>query len=725
VADDSIATIATSPTPLLTAVGPGTVTVTATWQGLTASTEVTVVSAEAITAGTTVWSAPPIGGSVDKIVQGAPGPDGQSQIYVVEGTVLRALSTDGADAWAQEVGTVTQLSGDPLGGAVAFIEGTEGGPAYVLKHFDVDGRVTEQAVPNASRGWKDAFAISPDGVVYLVECASGECSLTSKDIGMGGGITVPLPTGTLTMCTDGTAEAPTGCTSAPASFGVGTPTIMEDGRVAVPVVTGDDQVFIDPENSQQSEIFAPTMSVLFVDPVAGERTVQVVPWESLYMNNLTAVWPNKVIPNGDGGVFVTWTGRYSTDTQRFGAKVAALSADGTPSGGETLGEMWGDLVVGENGVALASTYLGAHQRMVTAVGPGGYAIHSPDFYGSDVDVTSMVAEQGGSFVTSFSGRAMLGSDDGYDAMPLAHATFVGENTWIGIHSGSAGIVGMFGPSLSVASGPWPLADADEAGTNAARRPTCTMPTNPEQLPQPLAATHSVLAHYKNMKTALLNSGTLDNDNPASAACMSFLTDPNYTLPPTTPNGPRLPDASAPNRAAFFRSLLPQTANGYDMTPIRDAVVNQQPYDGPRTFTSKYKAGYVSAERLASTDPDVINADSALKNVPVCGTWTKWRNTVLRKWVSPKGNPQAEAPVTSMTPTSQKATAVYLNSTMIDKHGALNKQAQKFFTAGTILHEALHNFTGLYDDELQDLFGVTRTDKTVETTYKLKAVGCAK
>jgi hypothetical protein len=723
VTDVSIATIATVPALQLTAVGPGTVTVTATWQGLTTTTNVTVLTADAITAGTTLWSAPAIGGPIDKIVQGAPGPDGQQQIYAMEGTVLRALSVDGSEAWAREIGNVTQLAADPVGGAVAFVNtGTTGVPAYVIRHIDAEGQTTEHAVPNASQGWKDAFAISASGTVYLVECTSGTCNLAGKDIGFGGGVTVPLPTGTKTTCTDGTADAPLGCTSIPTAFGVGTPTILADGRVAVPVATGTDQIFIDPVDSSQSRQFLPAMSVAFVEPDSGSQTVQVIPPEVLAMNNLSAVWPNKVIPNGDGGVFVTWTGRYTTDTQRFGAKVAALLADGTPSGGETIGEMWGDLVVGEHGVALASTYLGAHQRMVTPVGPGGYAIGSPDFYATNVDVTSTVAEQGGSFVTSFSSGSMFGSDDGYAVMPLAYATYVGENAWVGIDSGStasAGIVGMFGPSLTVASESWAFAAADAGASNAAAGPTCTMPTVPEQLPQPLASTDPMLAHYESMRASLLSGGTLDNANPASAACVSFLTDPNYTLPPTTPNGPRRPDAAAPSRAAFFRSLLPQTANGYDMTPIRESVVNQKPYDGPRTVTSRYAAGFETPSHLEDTSPDIVKIMNDEKKVPVCGTWVRWRNTQLRTWVRPTRNPQAESQITNMTDRTQKPTDVYINSRMS------SKQASKLFTSGTILHEALHELTGLDDDQLEDYFGIPRTTNTIEITYKLRAVGCVK
>jgi hypothetical protein len=73
-------------------------------------------------------------------------------------------------------------------------------------------------------GWRDIYYVDGNNLVGL-------------DIGQGSGWTVPIPLGTPTTC-GGTPLAPTGCTSEPHSFGAGTPTVMSDGTVAVPVVTG-------------------------------------------------------------------------------------------------------------------------------------------------------------------------------------------------------------------------------------------------------------------------------------------------------------------------------------------------------------------------------------------------------------------------------------------------------------------------------------------------------
>jgi hypothetical protein len=156
-----------------------------------------------------------------------------------------------------------------------------------------------------------------------------------------------------------------------------------------------------------------------------------------------------------------------------------------------------------------------------------------------------------------------------------------------------------------------------------------------------------------------------------------------------------------------------------MTPIRQTVVNQQPYDGRRTTRSRYAAGFQTRAEMASTTRGGLQAMEAQRKVPVCGTWTRWRNTALRQWQSPKTNPQAEAQTTNMTDPSQKPTDVYVNSTMKPK------QAAKLFTAGTILHEALHEFTGLSDQELQAYFGIVQTPNTIEITYRLRAVACVK
>ena len=63
--------------------------------------------------------------------------------------------------------------------------------------------------------------------------------------------------------------------------------------------------------------------------------------------------------------------------------------------------------------------------------------------------------------------------------------------------------------------------------------------------------------------------------------------------------------------------------------------------------------------------------------------------------------------------------VYLNT-------ALDANArQKRLKEATVLHESLHNLTGLSDDELQSLFRLGSAGGSVNITQRLQVAGCAR
>jgi hypothetical protein len=260
---------------VVSAIAPGSATLTVDWHGLTATTHVTVLPEGEIPPGTTLWSVPTMSGPTSKIVQGAMAIDGTEQVYTVEAQTIRAFALDGSEMWSAAAdGNVGQVSGDPLGGVVAFVDAGDGTtPAYVLRHFTADGQRSDVPLPNVAPGWTDAFAISPDGPLYVVQCTQAGCNLVGKDIGLGAGISTPLPVGTLTTCTGGTVAAPEGCSDTAAIFGVGTPTVLSDGRVVVPVATGHNRVFTNPSaETYDPQAFQPDISVVFADPQTGTAT---------------------------------------------------------------------------------------------------------------------------------------------------------------------------------------------------------------------------------------------------------------------------------------------------------------------------------------------------------------------------------------------------------------------------------------------------------------------
>ena len=129
--NSTMATLAGPNDPRVTGVSAGQVTLTVTWRGLSASTEIDILgSGGVLTPGATLWSAPPIRGAVDQIVQGVVTIDGRRQIYVVEHDetiqdIIRAFDVDGGEVWSIPTqGRVTQLSGDPFGGVVALVDTT-------------------------------------------------------------------------------------------------------------------------------------------------------------------------------------------------------------------------------------------------------------------------------------------------------------------------------------------------------------------------------------------------------------------------------------------------------------------------------------------------------------------------------------------------------------------------------------------------------------------------
>ena len=191
--NETVATLSTTTGIVLTGVAAGDVTITATWHGQSATSDVAIVTT-VLAAGTTLWSNPPLLGAVDEVVRGATAPDGTRSLYAVERedntSVLRAFEPEGQEVWARSLpGRVEQLSGDPLGGAVVLLRSNwgEDPPPRQVHTFTPDGRSSLLSSADSP-----GFAIHPDGPLYAVV---GQ-QLKAFDIGLGSRRTVALPAGT-------------------------------------------------------------------------------------------------------------------------------------------------------------------------------------------------------------------------------------------------------------------------------------------------------------------------------------------------------------------------------------------------------------------------------------------------------------------------------------------------------------------------------------------------
>jgi len=134
--------------------------------------------------------------------------------------------------------------------------------------------------------------------------------------------------------------------------------------------------------------------------------------------------------------------------------------------------------------------------------------------------------------------------------------------------------------------------------------------------------------------------------------------------------------TCPSCAAFFSAPV---RSGYCQKLVA-AVTNQVPYDGLRTNISRYEAGlYPKSEAGKPTSVSIF------KKTPVCGVFGSFVNSggkvVIDKDLVTAAAQAANPP----------GTDVYINPNDLGH-----------LTQGTILHEVLHNLTGLADFESIDL-----------------------
>ncbi len=447
----TVAVLSTAPDVRLTAVSAGTVTLTARWQGLSATTRVTVSGATAPAIGTTLWSAPAARGPVTQIVQGAVTLDNERRMYALEHNglipqdLIRAFDVDGREVWAMSVGGhVSQLSGDPFGGVVALHGGT-------ITGFTANGNGFSVGL-DAGPG----FAIDADGVTYYV----------SRGVLMVGSGVMPLPE----------PETPGG------SIDTGIPTVLEDGRIALPIHLTN--TGLTPDRLQ-----------LFVLTPNGGSSVRTL-WESgaavLLQDGITwlrppadAVTPYKAVPNGRGDIFVAWSAVHTalgSANNPASAYVGILRSDGQT--GEFLAEVggiWGipdqyplgDLVVAEDRVIATAyrLYDQQNEAVATQLTLTGLTISQDAWSAPEGQVPqfpTFLAAPGGGVIVSHPDGTMSGPDPVFGQMHLAKAQYFRGGTWFGRENQQ--LAAKAGPFVAEPYSVWAGLHGGNQGANAASKP---------------------------------------------------------------------------------------------------------------------------------------------------------------------------------------------------------------------------------------------------------------
>jgi hypothetical protein len=478
----TLGTITTDSSPFLTALASGTVTLTATAQGVTAQTQVNISALVSFSPGTVLWSVPPVPGfSPQPIAQAMPsgfGPASYSIEKSSDGTqsLVQAFTSDGQLMWQTALPVlVGNAVPDTFGGVVLMEACNSSDPVNnPLTIVDLDGgtgTVLWQGAVAQTSGQLNVclaglpkFAIRADGAVVVAMPLQISPAMVVLDGATGQTIlTPPIPPSTFT-------SAAGQVSSCDCFTPVGQPMVDSDGSIYV-------EYFV--QNDLQ---FYPTRGVLWLLKMAPDGSTSTTQLSSYDAGHL---WPGQIIPDGQGGILATW----AIDNTFPPSAYHPYQAAHVSSGGVTTFAMpvapqnlirdsnTGlpiDLpfVVGENGAAFETdgTTLASFNT-----GSGGVNWTMQPASG----VSSMNAIAGGGVTITDSAANLIAIDaSGNLGTPIPNVTTAspwsfGSTTWLGLLNGEPGL--FAGPSSELASSPWP-SSAGEPQQQHAVNPTATTVT---------------------------------------------------------------------------------------------------------------------------------------------------------------------------------------------------------------------------------------------------------
>jgi hypothetical protein len=300
----SLGTITTDSSPILTALSAGTVTLTATSQGVSAQTQVNISALVSFSPGTILWSAPPVAGfSPQGIAQAVPsgfGPASYSIEKSSDGTqsLVQAFTSNGQLMWQTPLPALVGNAVPDAFGGVVLMEGCSSADPVnnPLTIVDLDGGTgtvlwqgsLAQVTGNVGvcLAGLPKFAIRPDGAVVIAMPLQISPAMVVLDGATGQTIlTAPIPPSTFT--TLGGQVSSCDCFTP-----VGQPIVDSDGSIYV-------EYFV--QNDLQ---FYPTRGVLWLLKMAPDGSTSTTQVSSYDAGHL---WPGQVIPDGQGGILATWT----------------------------------------------------------------------------------------------------------------------------------------------------------------------------------------------------------------------------------------------------------------------------------------------------------------------------------------------------------------------------------------------------------------------------------
>ena len=167
--DTSVINLSTDDPPILTAVAPGHITITAG----TASADVTVWSS-GLPTGTVIWSSPGNGSGVSSIVPAVPSPSGVADVFAfqTDGTV-QAVKSDGTTAWTASANQIGPYPWSPYvvpdfqGGLV--VAKVTAYPPSITKLDGMTGQPYPAYTPANQSDVLSLLAVHTDGTIFALD----------------------------------------------------------------------------------------------------------------------------------------------------------------------------------------------------------------------------------------------------------------------------------------------------------------------------------------------------------------------------------------------------------------------------------------------------------------------------------------------------------------------------------------------------------------------------
>jgi hypothetical protein len=360
VSDTSLASITASGSASLTAIAPGTLTVTATVDAISAQAQVTILASGAMAPGTALWSIPPIPGfSPLQLLQAVPtdsGPDLYSTQLSNDGTqtIIQALTADGRQLWqttlpavngnsvpdgaggllVTEHNTCFPAQTDPM--TIVDLDAATGQPKWQIAAAGIqNGQGILYCYPDTIKAMEPQIAIRGDGAIFISAMTNnGLPPLTVN----GTNIAVPAST-----TTDSSGRQ-----------------FADFSPMGPPIVNSDGYTYLEYEVRQIAYPPRITSAILYLMKIAPNNSSTSITLSSTTQD--TNLLPGRIIPDGQGGVLATWTvapANPPSPTHPYQASHVVAGVPGAPydlpfAPQAVAAGQYPTLVLGENNTAFAT-----------------------------------------------------------------------------------------------------------------------------------------------------------------------------------------------------------------------------------------------------------------------------------------------------------------------------------------------------------------------------------